>query len=66
MTITHLRTILANPAINMAGFAASIGISRRFLLAIRDGERNLTPRMAARMDVAVNQLTEQLKTNQTK
>lgn len=61
MTLPHLRAILANPAINMAGFAGSIGISRRFLLAIRDGERNLTPRMADRIEVAVNELIEQLK-----
>ena len=56
MTITQLRTILASPAINIAGLAKESGISRRFMLAIRDGERNLTPRMAERIGVVVKQL----------
>jgi plasmid maintenance system antidote protein VapI len=63
MTIIHLRTILASPAINIAGLAKEVGISRRFMLAIRDGERNLTPRMAERIDVAVKQLIELLSEN---
>ena len=63
MTIAQLRAILASPAINMAGLAKQIGISRRFLIAIRDGERNLTPRMAERIDVAVKQLIEILSEN---
>lgn len=56
MTITQLRNILASPAINIAGLAKESGISRRFMLAIRDGERNLTPRMAEQIGVAVKQL----------
>ena len=63
MTITHLRAILANPAINIAGLAKEVGISRRFMLAIRDSERSLTPRMAERIDVAVKQLIETLSEN---
>lgn len=63
MTIAHLRTILASPAINIAGLAKEVGISRRFMLAIRDGERNLTPRMAERIDVSVKQLIELLSEN---
>ena len=56
MTITQLRIILSNPAINIAGLAKESGISRRFMLAIRDGERNLTPRMAERIGAAVKQI----------
>ena len=63
MTITQLQSILASPAINIAGFAKEVGISRRFMLAIRDGERNLTPRMAERIDIAVKQLIETLSEN---
>ena len=56
MTILQLQAILASPAINIAGLAKESGISRRFMLAIRDGERNLTPRMAERIGAAVKQL----------
>jgi plasmid maintenance system antidote protein VapI len=58
MTLTKLQSILASPAINIAGLASRVGISRRFMIAIRDGERNLTPKMAKRISIAVKEVHE--------
>lgn len=58
INIASLRSILASPAINIAGLASRVGISRRFMIAIRDGERNLTPKMAKRISIAVKEVHE--------
>ena len=58
INIASLRSILASPAINIAGLASKVGISRRFMIAIRDGERNLTPKMAKRISIAVKEVHE--------
>jgi hypothetical protein len=56
MNINKLQSILASPAINIAGLASKVGISRRFMIAIRDGERNLTPKMAERISAEVKNI----------
>jgi plasmid maintenance system antidote protein VapI len=58
MTLTQLQSILASPVINIAGLASKIGTSRRFMIAIRDGERNLTPKMAERISIAIKEIHE--------
>ena len=58
MSIEQLKMILASPVINIAGLAKESGISRRFLIAIRDGERNLTQKMSERISTAVKEIHE--------
>lgn len=54
--ILRLRQICASPAINIAGLAKQAGITRRYLIAVIEGDRTLTDKMKSRISPSITEI----------